>query len=79
MYAFAVEAKLQKGRQAEQCFKIDVWVFTDQFNVDFVELADGFKSFKAEHFEVVADIGNVQREVCRVGRYEHAMTFGVGV
>ena len=76
--AFAIVAKLQKGRLAEQCFKIDVRVFTDQFNADFVELANGFKSFKAEHFEVVANGGDMYREMCHVGRYEHTFTLELG-
>ncbi|MNC80430.1 hypothetical protein D3C75_1332130 [compost metagenome] len=58
MQAFAIEAKAQKRRLAEKAFKIKVGVLADQFNLDCVQAAEGFRAFKRQDLEIIANRGN---------------------
>ncbi|MNT06455.1 hypothetical protein D3C72_1411210 [compost metagenome] len=58
MQAFAIQAKAQKRRLAEKAFKIKVGVLADQFNLDCVQAAEGFRAFKRQDLEIIANRGN---------------------
>jgi hypothetical protein len=43
-------------------------VFANQLDLDRIQGAEGFSTFKALHFEIVANRWNQQREVNSIGR-----------
>ncbi|RON17749.1 hypothetical protein BK662_06145 [Pseudomonas frederiksbergensis] len=75
MNAFTLEAELEKRWLAEQAFQIEIRVFANQLDLDRIQGADGFSAFKGQHFEIVADRWDQQREVSSIGRGTYAYPF----
>ncbi|MNJ45703.1 hypothetical protein D3C77_408110 [compost metagenome] len=73
MQPFPVQAEAQKRRLAEQALKIEVGVLADQFNVDRVQGADGFRAVKRQDLEVVTNRRDQKFELHAIGRCKHRL------
>ncbi|MNN23622.1 hypothetical protein D3C81_1370270 [compost metagenome] len=73
MQPFPVQTEAQKRRLAEQALKIEVGVLADQFNVDRVQGANGYRGVKRQDLEVVTNRRDQKFELHAIGRCKHRL------
>ncbi|MNP68529.1 hypothetical protein D3C76_1645010 [compost metagenome] len=56
---FTLQAKAQERRLTEQAFQIEIRVLADQLDADRIQATDGFSTAESQHFEVVANRGDL--------------------
>ncbi|MNF80433.1 hypothetical protein D3C84_626780 [compost metagenome] len=56
---FTLQAKAQERRLTEQAFQIEIRVLADQLDADRIQATNGFSTAESQHFEVVANRGDL--------------------
>jgi len=61
----------QKSLFVKHAFKVKIRAFADEFYLDGKRCADGFRSLKFKHTQIVFKPFDSEREQCFVSRIEH--------